>query len=67
MKDLRRFEMKDPAYVLEKKQERAQKRSCAGCREIKVVVDPFGARRLRCKLGNTVGQRCHNYQERTSE
>lgn len=65
--DLLKWEMRDPALVIERKEQGARKRSCAGCKEIKVVVDPFGVRRLRCKLGNPVGQRCKFYQERSSE
>lgn len=63
--EIRKSDMRDPAEVLERKQERAARRSCAGCREIRVVEDPFGVRRLKCKQGYEVGQRCREYQERT--
>jgi len=65
--EIRKCDMRDPAEVLERKQEGAARRSCAGCREIRVVEDPFGIRRLKCKKGNEVGQRCRDFQERTSE
>ncbi len=42
-------------------------RTCAGCKEIRLITNPFGGRRvLRCALGEEIGQRCSNYEERTA-
>lgn len=63
----RQSERGDPAKVLERRQEPPPARTCAGCKEIRVISNPFGGRRvLRCALGEEIGQRCSKYEERTA-
>ncbi|MCY1196925.1 hypothetical protein D9M72_82810 [compost metagenome] len=55
----------DPLKVLERRQEPAPARTCAGCTQIRLINSPFGGRRvLRCALGEEIGQRCSKYEER---
>lgn len=57
----------DPAKLLERHQEPAPTRICAGCKEIRLITNLFGGRRvLRCALGEEIGQRCSKYEERTA-
>lgn len=57
----------DPAKVLERRQEPPPACTCAGCKEIRLIVNPFDRRRvLRCALGEEIGQRCSKYEERTA-
>ena len=57
----------DPLKVLERRQEAPPARTCAGCKEIRLITSPFGGRRvLRCALGEEIGQRCPKYEERTA-
>jgi len=57
----------DPLKVLERRQEASRARTCAGCKQIRLITSPFGGRRvLRCALGEEIGQRCSKYEERTA-
>lgn len=57
----------DPAKLLERRQEPPAARTCAGCKEIRLINSPFGGRRvLRCALGEEIGQRCSKYEERAA-
>lgn len=63
----RTSERGDPAKVLERRQEPAPARTCAGCTQIRLVVNPFGGRKaLRCAMGEEIGQRCTKYEERAA-
>lgn len=62
MADLMRWEMRDPADVLQSKQEAAIRRSCKGCAHTKVVTDPFGGRIEKCVKGRPIGKRCGKYE-----
>lgn len=52
---------RDPAIVLEQKQENELKRSCAGCVHV-FKVEFKGAVESACSKGRMIGKRCKLYE-----
>lgn len=52
---------RDPAIVLEQKQENELKRSCAGCVHV-FRVEFNGAVESACNKGRMIGKRCNLYK-----
>lgn len=60
--ELPRWAMRDPLEVVLSREAAALKRTCAGCRHTKEIVDPFGGVVIRCLKGRPHGKKCAKYE-----
>ena len=62
----RQYQRRDPADVLERREEPPPIRSCAGCIHIRIQKSEFDGRRILVRAeGMQVGQRCRLYESRS--
>lgn len=57
-----RRDMRDPMLVVQERQEAAIRRSCVGCRFIRLIPGLDGKPCAMCLKQQRVGRRCMNYE-----